>query len=928
MPGASVRRFGNGANVFRFVGHRTKSLQCFEDGSSAVVFSASSAVLYAGRGEDMTTLLVFLWSTPFLWALARAEGIRYEPVKAAEQSIADECTSNLTQQDKYTVSLIRYSIGAVTIVETDAPNTDPYVEDCSTVSISSNSSNDSSIRRIVRLDSQNTSHDVLFVVAGSDDPVVCGYDPIFAGPSIDYQPRTEHEEEIETRCKQFLPHPHGYRPTLVKYESNPKGAFPGYNQWNVTYPNSEDSFREDCSLLSDSSAAPPEPPAETRPVIFITQSCHDVLFFENGTNPVVCLYVHTFEVVYGGQGDVYKPTTPPEQKFDTECKKNLVDRYTVSLRKYTLSNDNQRASIHKTDTPNSNTFAEDCTSVGIRNFTSGAFRDILYLVNGTDVTCHDVLFLYNGTDPVVCYYEAKVAGPMINYEPRTDEERGIERQCKQNLPHPSNTFVALVEYESNPEQAFPGYNQWEVTYPDTVDSYRENCTILYAFLTEGPDQFVNETRPVILISESDTCHDVLFFTNETNPVVCLFIINPEVVFEVHKDASIIVLFFTSLSIVASIVLLVTHLIFPSLQTNPSRVIMNLSTAFLLGDIFYIVQTSLTLDDPSQSSVIDPIVIVAYYFFYARFVWMALAGFEMCRTIHVGTQLRFNSASKRLKILIIYMVTGWSLPLVPTIIMAVVHFEELEKEDPGKPSLFGIGGLLVVLVPVIIILFFNVGIVVYLSYILHKAHQWQIKVTDAIKSHRRKTNFSRIFVIILTLLGVTWILFFLIYIDGINQSDAVQITTAVLNSLQPIVVSIAFLGTKKIFRKYKNLVSTKKDEEPSDISVLQNRFRRSNRRLMSFLFTDKELAEAVSKHSHRPHRFGWRSRTNSELSATSFSMFSRDSSQSLVSSPPALNGISTPPKEPPSLAPICEEAEEPEAQDSPSHVTVDLQDSNL
>ena len=879
----------------------------------------------------MKTLLVFLWSTPFLWALARAQGVRYEPVTSAEQSIADECTSNLPQQDKYTVSLIRFTIGAglpVTIVETDAPNTDPYVEDCSTVSISTNSSNDSSIRRIVRLDLQNTCHDVLFLVAGSGDPVVCGYDPIFAGPAIDYQPRTEHEEEIETRCKQFLPHPHGYRPTLVKYEANPTGAFPGYNQWNVTYPNSEDSFRENCTLLFDSLAAPPEPPAETRPVITQSDTCHDVLFFEDGMNPVVCLYVQTFEVVYGGQGVVYKPTTPPEQKLYIDCNNTLtpVDRYTVSLRKYTLSNDNQRASIHKTDTPNSNTFVEDCTSVGIRNFTSGAFRDILYLVNGADVTCHDVLFLYNGTDPVVCYYEAKVAGPMINYEPRTDDEREFETQCKQNLPHPSNTHVALVEYESNPKQAFPGYNQWEVTYPDTVDSFRENCTILYDFLAEGPDQFVNETRPVILIHESETCHDVLFFNNETNPVVCLYIINPEVAFEVHIIASIIVLFFTSLSVAASIVLLVTHLIFPSLQTNPSRVIMNLSTAFLLGDIFYIVQTSLTLDDPSQSSVIEPIVIVAYYFFYARFVWMALAGFEMCRTIHVGTQLRFNSARKRLKILIIYMVTGWSLPLIPTIIMAVVHFAELEKEEPGEPSLFGIGGLLVVLVPVVIVMFFNVGIIVYLSYVLHKAHQWQIKVTDAIKSHKRKTNFSRIFIIILSLLGVTWILLFLIYIDGINQSDAVQIITAILNSLQPIVVSIAFVGTKKIFQKYKNLVSTKKDEDPTEISVQQNRFR--NRRLLSFLFTDKELAEAVSKHSHRPHRFGWQSRTNSELSATSFSMFSRDSSHSLVSLPPVSNGISTPPKEPPSLAPICEEVEEPEAQDSPSHVTVDLQDGNL
>ena len=894
----------------------------------------------------MKTLLVFLCSALLQWAV-HGQGVRYEPATPAEREIAAECETNLTSRDKYTVSLLRYTLGAeqpVTIVQTDTPNADPYEENCSTIAITNSSSLNDSIRTIVRLNSQNICQDVLFLANGTADPVVCGYVPL-AGPIIDYKPLTEEEKDAESRCKQYLPHPHGTRPTLVKYESDPEGKFPGYNLFNTNFPYDGDPFREDCANLSQGTSN------ETRPIISI-DTCHDVLFFENGTNnPIVCLYLNTFEVVHGGQGNVYTPITPDEEKVAEKCnKKNLtpLDRYTVSLRKYTLVNDNQRASIHKTDMPDSNDFVEDCSTVGISNFTATDFRDILYLVNGTDVTCHDVLFLYNDSDPVVCYYEAIVSKPIIDYKPRNEEEREIEKQCKDNLPHPQNSFVSLVQYESNPHGAFPGYSQWNVTYPNTQDPFRENCSILLNSLGQSPDPSVDDTRPIIRISESGTCHDVLFY-NGTNPIVCLYVTNPEVVTIVHKPSSIIVLFFTSLSVIASVVLLVTHFIFPSLQTNPSRVIMNLSTAFLLGDIFYIVQILLLLEDPSQSSAIVPVVLVAYYFFYARFVWMALAGFEMCRTIHVGTQLRFNSASKRLKILITYMITGWSLPLIPTIIMTIVHFENLEDEGVGKRSLFGLGGLVIVLVPVLVVMVFNVGIIVYLTYVLHKAYRWQIKVTEAIKSHRRKTNFSRIFIIILSLLGVTWILLFLVYIDGINESDAVMIISGLFNSIQPIFVSVAFLGTKKIFYKYKNLFTAKREDEPTDISAIQNRFR--NRRLLSFLFTDKELAEAVTKHSHRPaHRFGRRNRTNSEISATSFSMFSRDSTHSLVSHPLASNGFSTPPRDTPSLAPICEEMEEPEektaeqdspdekreqessqekrAEDSPSHVTVDLQDSAL
>ena len=57
------------------------------------------------------------------------------------------------------------------------------------------------------------------------------------------------------------------------------------------------------------------------------------------------------------------------------------------------------------------------------------------------------------------------------------------------------------------------------------------------------------------------------------------------------------------------------------------------------------------------------------------------------------------------------------------------------------------------------------------------------------------------------------------------------------------------------------------------------------------------------------------------------MLTRDSSNSLVSQPPATNGVSPPPKD--SLAAISEELEDleyEEMDDSPNHVAADLKHS--
>ena len=134
-------------------------------------------------------------------------------------------------------------------------------------------------------------------------------------------------------------------------------------------------------------------------------------------------------------------------------------------------------------------------------------------------------------------------------------------------------------------------------------------------------------------------------------------------------------------------------------------------------------------------------------------------------------------------------------------MAEVHFENLEGKELGEASLFGIGGYVIVLVPVGIVILFNIGVVVFLSYILLRARRWQLKVSEAIASHKHKSQFTRIYVIIISILGLTWILLFVVYWDGVVTSDAVYIIHNILNPtysthLNPLSCALHSLGQRR------------------------------------------------------------------------------------------------------------------------------------
>ena len=384
------------------------------------------------------SLFIALLSLQSLWWSAASGQVTYFPTTPEEEQLAEDCRKSLPEQEKYEVALIEHFF--VVVEKTNAPNANPFVEDCSTVAVSNSS--DYEMREILRLvdgPRAGLCSDVLILVYGN--PVVCDYDRKLAR-GITYKPTTAEQKDVEAACMENLM---GTRTALVLYEANPKEEFRGYDLYDTLLPDDGNPYNEEeCGSLSE----PQEKANESRTYIFINESetCHDVLYYEDGENPVVCL-------------------------------------------------------------------------------------------------------------PVVCDSDDKCATGITNYKPTTAEQKDVEAACMENLKGPNGTRTALVLYEANPKEGFPGYDLYDTLLPDDGDPYnQEECSSLFE-----PQEEANESRTFIFIIQSGTCHDVLYYEDGENPVVCLYILpdNTTTRHVAAKAPAIVVLVFTSLSVIASAALLVT-----------------------------------------------------------------------------------------------------------------------------------------------------------------------------------------------------------------------------------------------------------------------------------------------------------------------------------------------------------------------------------
>ena len=96
---------------------------------------------------------------------------------------------------------------------------------------------------------------------------------------------------------------------------------------------------------------------------------------------------------------------------------------------------------------------------------------------------------------------------------------------------------------------------------------------------------------------------------------------------------------------------------------------------------------------------------------------------------------------------------------------------------------------------------NVIVAVFLGIILYTSSALQRKLKDPKVKHH-KINYTRVFICLLTLLGLPW---FLAYVLAVNfPSEVLLFLTFVIILPQPICMCVALLCNKKVGRMYRSL----------------------------------------------------------------------------------------------------------------------------
>lgn len=367
--------------------------------------------------------------------------------------------------------------------------------------------------------------------------------------------------------------------------------------------------------------------------------------------------------------------------------------------------------------------------------------------------------------------------------------------------------AALAEFEivNGPgENSTLACNEsWVAWENNTAPFYAEYVQYTTFYDIEFNGTLINITYPRVVIQVLDGSMPIIpvaYFEEGENgtrgrPVICR---NPPTAIPSQDETALAAVIFTtsSLGIIASIIALVTYLLLKPLRTLPGLVIMNLFLAFLLAGIM--LQIRIAFEYHGMNYVINYTLWAGLLI--ARFTWMNLTGIEMCRSLYRGVQMRIKTQSCHKRVLLtVYMVVGWGIPIILAVIMFVV---ESKAKSTKVKKLFGGAGYLTHIVPIAVSQLINIGMVVFVSVVFCSAAKRQRKLRQY-SYNKQKVNFVRLFLVILTALGVVWIAFLVLVSipDATAQQLGVVITYTILTDTQPVFVCIAFVCTPKVYHMY-------------------------------------------------------------------------------------------------------------------------------
>ena len=287
------------------------------------------------------------------------------------------------------------------------------------------------------------------------------------------------------------------------------------------------------------------------------------------------------------------------------------------------------------------------------------------------------------------------------------------------------------------------------------------------------------------------CDGIPNVSNSSDPALCNTTETSDSI--VLHGAGILIIVCNFLSIVGTILILLTYILFRELRSLPGKIQMNLAAATLVAALILLPSTF----TDEYHTLCTVLAVAVHYAYLSQFLWMSILSFEISRTLHHAHHFRMLESKKKQRIhLIAYLCIGWGIPLLIVTVSIALHFTT-NFVGYGEDNFCFINGDLMIMIFILLIgvcILFNIVAAIYIGFLIFKAFVNQLKLG--------KTQNVPYIRIMIAVVSVTGILYLLGTIFALLNYEWSMYLFDILVTSQGFVMCIAIIATKKIAILYK------------------------------------------------------------------------------------------------------------------------------
>ncbi|XP_033097246.1 uncharacterized protein LOC117101348 [Anneissia japonica] len=263
----------------------------------------------------------------------------------------------------------------------------------------------------------------------------------------------------------------------------------------------------------------------------------------------------------------------------------------------------------------------------------------------------------------------------------------------------------------------------------------------------------------------------------------------------------------SISLVCLLLSFINSCILPSLRNLPGICRMCLITALFCAQFMFIV----FVDKTNSPTLCAVIAAVMHYFWLSIFTWTNVLAFDLARVFVFDTNRVHQSRS--IKLLVIYMLYGWGLPLLIVLPCVGLHVT--------SPRHFRYGGSVLCWIqdkrqlfysfalPLAVCLILNFGQFMFTSYKIMQARKISNFALGVKMKKSRKFDDVLLYIKISCLMGFTWGFAF---VASYANVAALWYIFILLNGLQGFFIFIAFTCNRHVLKLWRERLQMDKESQ--------------------------------------------------------------------------------------------------------------------